>query len=686
MARVVAGMVAVALATVGIGAPAAPAATPQPAGQADLAKGKKGGKGKKGKGGKKGKKGKRKPGRGRVAPLRLFGSCESVIATGDANATRVRGPDYQPSTIAPFPKPAPPGQPVPTASALAPAPQAQKKSGAESTFSGTNVQEQSVDEPDIVKTDGDFIYAIGGRALHVIDAQGAQPLLIGSMRLEGFSHELLLVGDKVLVISQKSEIPESIEPPPVPEPNTGPSAQSGSEPDHPLARPVTVLTEIDVANPSAMKVLSSQEVDGEYLTARLIGNYARVVISTPAAATLAPDSSLRSAIGGWVPYTEYENELNGGEVTQPALDSCGEIGQPGKFSGLDMLSVLTVDVAAGLPAVDAEGVMTDGETVYASETSLYVTTERLLGDRLPDDPSQAATAIHKFDISQPGVTTYKASGYVRGRILNQFSMDEYNGNLRVASTGQPIGAADDGGNESFVSVLREDGDKLALIGRVGNLGLGERIYGVRMIDENAFVVTFRRVDPLYTLDLSKPSNPEVLGELKITGYSAYLHPLDNDRLLGVGAAATKEGLRIGTQVSLFDVSNLKKPELLSSVAARGTRTSVEDTHKAFLYWPPARKAVVPVTGFTGVGRRRVPGFVGALGFDVGAKKITRSGTITHGVIRFDEIERSLVIDDRVYTLSCTSVEVAGMDRLSQLGAVTFPDPDICNPPPPIPFD
>jgi hypothetical protein len=319
--------------------------------------------------------------------------------------------------------------------------------------------------------------------------------------------------------------------------------------------------------------------------------------------------------------------------------------------------------------------MSNGEIVYASTDSLYVATERLIGDRRPKDPSHAATTIHKFDISQPGVTTYKASGYVRGRLLNQFSMDEHEGVLRAAST-----AGDD---ESFLSALAEDGDKLALLGRAGNMGRGERIYAVRMEGEIGYVVTFRQVDPLYTLDLSNPRNPKVVGELKIPGYSAYLHPLGADRLLGVGAAATDEGQRIGTQISLFDVGNPAKPKRLAHQVVKGTRTSVEDTHHAFLYWEPARKAVIPVTAMGGRGRGALPrGFIGALGFRIGRGNIAPAGRIRHTNAKFrDEILRTLVIDDRVFSISCTGVEAADMLRLREQGWAAFPDREVCLPPP-----
>jgi hypothetical protein len=173
-----------------------------------------------------------------------------------------------------------------------------------------------------------------------------------------------------------------------------------------------------------------------------------------------------------------------------------------------------------------------------------------------------------------------------------------------------------------------------------------------------------------------------MGELKILGYSAYLHPLGDDRLIGVGADATAEGGRLGAQISLFDVSNLKHPKRLASETVRGTRTSVEDTHLAFLYWPPTKLAVVPVTSARRGRKRGARRFVGAIGFKIGAGDIKRAGRIAHTASPFDDqIERSLIISGRVFTLSCTGVEVAGMRGLREQGWSPFPDPDVCAPPP-----
>ena len=159
------------------------------------------------------------------------------------------------------------------------------------------------------------------------------------------------------------------------------------------------------------------------------------------------------------------------------------------------------------------------------------------------------TAIHKFDISSPLRTEYRGSGTVSGYLLSQWSLSEYRGVLRVVSTETPAWWGNGRESESFLTTLRQRGGELVQAGRIGGLGKGERVYAVRFAGDVGYAVTFRQIDPLYTLDLAVPERPRVLGELKIPGYSAYLHPVGEDLLLGIGQDATDEGRPLGTQVS-----------------------------------------------------------------------------------------------------------------------------------------
>jgi hypothetical protein len=209
-------------------------------------------------------------------------------------------------------------------------------------------------------------------------------------------------------------------------------------------------------------------------------------------------------------------------------------------------------------------------------------------------PEDARTQIHRYDARGTSATTYRATGDVPGFVLNQYSMSEHQDRLRVATTREPLWFPDGSAteSESRVTVLAEAAGRLTTVGGVGGLGKGERIYAVRFLGDRGYVVTFRQTDPLYTLDLSDPTAPRVRGELKILGYSAYLHPVGEDRLLGVGQDATERGQTTGAQLSLFDVSDAARPRRIAQAA----RLGLLDAGRA-------RPAGVPLLGSDAARRR-----------------------------------------------------------------------------------
>jgi Beta propeller domain len=561
-----------------------------------------------------------------------------------------------------------PGMPAP---AVPPALSPTRAGGSGDDFSRTNVQEAGIDEPDVVKTDGSRLFAISRGTLHAVDVRAETPRLLGSLPLDqGWGHQLLLHQDRVLVLS-----------------NVRPEAtlfqqSSGSAPIY--RRRGTLLAEVDVSDPAAMRVVRTLTVDGTFGSARLKGATARVVTSSAPRALGGPSPGRRgdtgrakarrraairrSRLSGWMPSSVLEDRRTGHRVAG-ALTACRGVRRPGAFSGLNMLAVLTIDLSKGLEPVDSDGLMADAQTVYASPRSLYVASRRSIDRRGGRLHARTSTAIHKFDVSRPDRAEYRASGKVLGSLLNQFSLSEHRGFLRVASTTVPPwwDPDPDQESESFVTVLGERSGRLVKLGRVGDLGRGERIYAVRFLENVAYVVTFRETDPLYTVSLAKPARPKVLGALKIRGYSAYLHPVGENLLLGVGQDATARGETRGTQLSLFDVSNLRKPVRLRQRALGSDSSSeAEYDHHAFLYWPATRLAVMPVEDY----RKR---FTGAIGFRIDpARGIDEVGRVSHGDDSFDvPVGRSLVVGDRLYTVSVRGVKASDLETLADRGWMPF---------------
>jgi uncharacterized secreted protein with C-terminal beta-propeller domain len=364
-----------------------------------------------------------------------------------------------------------------------------------------------------------------------------------------------------------------------------------------------------------------------------------------------------SSARNWVPGLRVDG---GSQVA-----GCAASYRPPEFSGFGMLSVLTLD-ADHPDRSESTSVMADGQIVYASSGRLYVASNQW--GRVHDqtvEPS-ARTLIHEFDMTDRTRASYLVSGEVRGTVLNQFSMSEHEGHLRVATTEQDQNGR--GNGESHVFVLRDNGQILEVVGQVGGLGRGERIYAVRFIGSAGYVVTFRQVDPLYTLDLSNPTRPRVVGELKLLGFSAYLHPIGPGLLLGVGQDATPEGRTKGTQVSVFDVSNLASPRLLRQRALGQGQSPTEFDHHAFLYWEPTHLAVVPVNQYN-------PQFNGAIGLRADRNALDEVGRVQHPTSGQTggppPIDRSVVVGPRLFTLSQNGVLASDLTSLHDRGWAAF---------------
>ena len=545
-------------------------------------------------------------------------------------------------------------------------------------FSVTNVQERGIDEPDIVKTDGKTIYVVAQNSLYSVDVTGVEPQLLDRLELDAWGAQLLLTGDRLLVIGQGGFAPHL----PI-EPQIEPWFAE-SESIAPYGGTGATLTLVDVSTPAQLSVAETLSVEGAYVTARLTGKSIRLVTSSfpeavpfvypedsgflPELAAGLENQRIVAQLGAsdWIPEYVREDHVTGASESGLAV-GCSSVRMPVEDSGFGMLSVLTLDPERGLSPVDSDAVMTNAQTVYASNGGLYVSTPFWSNDadrQSGDDfffGGREHTLIHRFDISEPFDTVYTGSGDVLGSLLNQFSMSEHEGYLRVAST-------DHYDQESYVTVLETRGEKLKTAGRVGNLGLGEQIFAVRFMGDTGYVVTFRQVDPLYTVDLSNPERPKVLGELKIKGYSAYLHPVGENLLLGIGQDANEQGQTKGTQLSLFDVSNLEDLTRLHQMRlGQGSSSEAEYDHHAFLWWPSLNLAVLPVTAYRYDERTGVEDwFSGAVGAEVDAKRgISPVGTLTHP--HGGQIRRSVVIGDTLYTVSDSGLKASSLETFGERG-------------------
>jgi hypothetical protein len=491
---------------------------------------------------------------------------------------------------------------MPRAAGAAPDAATTKTEAVGNGATGTNLQEADVDEPDLAKTDGEIVALIRNGDLIVYDASGAQGVEIGHLDLPHRQQirELLLVNDRAALLGSVTAAMPYIEPP-IAMPRDLPYGRRAA-PSY-STEPRTTITTVDLTDPTAPLVQRTETLQGELVTAREHDGIVRVVTRwlptfefVQPLAGLTPKQALaknrylvrHTAATDWLPASR----VNGGSAESPL--SCEDVRHPEDPAGVGTISVATMDPDEPEARTGA-GVAADGDLTYASANRLYVATAddgwtgwTWAGAERAGD---ATTDIHSFDVTGDE-TSYVGSGEVPGRVADRWSFSEDAGLLRVASTLGPSWQPE----QTRVTVLAERDDRLEPIGSVGGMGEQEQVEAVRWFGDIAVVVTFRQVDPLYTLDLSDPANPTVVGELKIPGFSAYLHPLGDDLLLGVGQDATRVGMLRGSQVSTFDIGDLADPERLDLLGLGTTRTSaIETDSRAFTYLPDERLAFVPTT-------------------------------------------------------------------------------------------
>ncbi|MEX1287415.1 MAG: beta-propeller domain-containing protein [Acidimicrobiia bacterium] len=571
-------------------------------------------------------------------------------------------------------------------------------------YSTTNVQETGVDEPDIVKTDGTHVFALLDGALRVAEVDGAEVAVVGEDRFgDVFYSSMLLQGDRLLLLG--SGWSES--------PGIAVDEASDSIYPYPGGSAISTILELDVSDPADPEVLRTLRIDGSVVSARMVDDRVRLVTRSrpvgfewqyPEGSGLRAEREAleanreiirSSTIDQWLPYFVLTDETTGDETEGSLLD-CGEVYLPPEASGVSTLSVLSFPLAGGgLGSRFPVGLVAEGETVYASGTHLYVATQRWMdwavlaeaGDA-EDAADEFTTRIHRFSITGARAR-YQASGEVPGFLIGQWAMSEYDGDLRVASTTNPWGWWSSDESESQLTVLRPDDEgRLATIGEVGGMGRTETIRAVRFIGPVGYIVTFRQTDPLYVIDVTDPTAPTIEGELKITGYSAYLHPVGDGLLLGVGQDATEEGRVLGTQFSLFDVSDPTDPQRVDQITIEDAWAEAEWDHKAFLWWEPESLAVSPFQVWRWDEDDESETFdTGAIAVRVSDGRLVDEGVLRNGLdgpVEFGEgkpqpsvdpyrsqVRRTIVIGDVLLTVGEGGIGVHDLESLETLEYVSW---------------
>jgi uncharacterized secreted protein with C-terminal beta-propeller domain len=523
-------------------------------------------------------------------------------------------------------------------------------------YSHTNVQVEGVDEADIVKTDGTYIYVVSNQTIIILRAYPPEEAqILSRITAKGGIRGIFINEDKLAVFEDTGFYGQY---------RTFIEYPSYSLPERTF---IKVYNIADRANPVLTRNMS---VDGSYFSSRMIGDYAYVLINQPA---MTYQSNVT------IPTIYYPDRTEPVPPTQIFYANVTD-----NFN--TYVNVLAVNILDDHEEPNEKSYLIGyASTMYVSQNNMYITYSTYSN-------GIQGTKVHRISIDE-GEIEYQASGAVPGYVLNQFSMDEFNGYFRIATTEGQVWTTKGTVSQNNVYVLDME---LDTIGMLEDLAPGESIYSARFMGNRCYLVTFKKIDPLFVIDLSTPANPQVLGQLKITGYSDYLHPYDENHIIGIGKETTEAGTFAwyqGVKISLFDVTDVAVPKEIVKyeIGDRGTDSPILNDHKAFLFDRERNLLVIPVT-VAEVNPAQYPGGIpdwahgefvwdGAYVFNISLEGLELKGTITHitnpdtlktGYYQSPySIQRSLYIDNVLYTISELKIKMNSLTDLSEIGEINL---------------
>ena len=539
-------------------------------------------------------------------------------------------------------------------------------------YSRTNIQVEGVDEADIVKTDGRYVYLLSGQNLLIVKAYPPnKPEILSKLKLVNRPVGLFVAGNRLVVLLSDMGY-------------LGRYCESDRYPS------MTWIEIFDIEDPSSPRLASFLNVTGQYLDSRLIEDYVYVITTSPAYLSIGKNGNIS------LPRISRNGSTS--EIPVTDINYCPD--------DQDISYSFTVILSVGIRSLPEDtsckvALTGSATTIYVSRDNIYLAIPSYMTG-ISSSPklrytgeSGQFTFINRIGIGRKGIA-FEASGKVPGYLLNQFSVDEYQGFLRLATTtGHLSRNSEEASSRNNLYVLRME--DLVVVGRLEGLAIGEKIYSARFMGSRCYVVTFRKVDPLFVIDISNPNIPTVLGELKIPGYSDYLHPYGESHLLGIGkdAVPAEQGdfsWYQGIKISLFDVTDLSNPIEISKslIGDRGTWSPILEDHKAFLLDEERGLLVIPIM-LAIIDRSKFPNgappyafgdivFQGAYVFDLsGDGGLIRKGEITHldrcyeatrTGYRLDSsryIKRILYIGNHLITISDTKLVLNEIQNLTTEG-------------------
>ena len=601
----------------------------------------------------------------------------------------------------------------------------EKSSDASTTatdFSSTNIQVEGVDEADILKNDGKYIYAIANGKLFIVEAYPADSAkIIATVDMnETYPIEMFISSDskELLLFSNKGY-------------SYGGIYSTESSSSKMMVRPGyypyyggsgTAVQLFDISDKENPSLLKEVEFEGSYLTSRLVGDNAYFVInSNPRFYYADVKYSSGSDENSIIPLMKVDGEEE--QIAMPTQIGLMPRVRPQSFVTIASINLKSQDLTKETLVGSAQNLFASTSNIYLADqiwnysledTNSVIPAE--LGMLIksiyyPNWNATQKTVINKFHFLN-GEVSFVGAGVVPGNILNQFSMDEFENNFRIATTVEgsysEIMNVSTGevpqNNRSTNNVYVLDKD-MTLVGSLEGIAPDEKIYSVRFMGNKGYMVTFKYIDPLFVMDLSDPTNPQILGKLKIPGYSDYLHPIDETHLLGIGKDVNEleDAEKVhsqgavyytavkGIKMAIFDVSDVANPIELAkyTIGDSGTESEALTNHKAILFDKEKELLVFPITIVENkTGSTDYYGgeqsFQGAMVMNVSLTDgFSERGRITH-VSSEEElkrgyyydstsiIKRSLFMDNVLYTFSNKMIQANNLIDLTFVNGVKFP--------------
>ncbi len=545
-----------------------------------------------------------------------------------------------------------------------------------SDFSDTNNQTIGVDEGDTLKTNGKNIFSLNQNRIHIIDPSPTKPTILSTINIpdqRGNVSDLYIEGNRLVILGTSwSNYAYPAE--------FSASSSKGILPAYGTINTFVLI--YDISNPAQPILTQDMDYEGSYISSRLIKDKLYVITNKNLNYwNIGPlyRSSSAEDLDDYSFRPKYTDNITG-KMTVIPYD---EIHYFPNYVTPNYMLTIGIDLATNL--VDVKTYLGSAEIVYASADHLYLSFTNYNYEKTDNAllyvPNYTkSTTLYKFKL-EAGQINYVANGSVPGSALNQFSLDAFEGNLRIATT---TGEMWDTNNISKNNVYILNSE-LQEIGKLTDLAPGERIYSTRFAGSRIYMVTFKQVDPFFVIDAEDPTAPKLLGYLKIPGFSTYMHLLDENHVLGFGSDTVENEGRVttgGFKISLFDVTDPANPieKNKEIIGTSGTYSELQNNHKALMISLSKGIMAFPITvsGKTPY----VTDFSGAYVYNISKDSFDFKGSLTHqdattltgdGYYDYNfNINRLVYIGDYLYSLSGGKMVVTSLIDMKKTSEVTFP--------------